>query len=257
MALNLKNVPYELDDSIRSRAAIGMVILATDHTMEHEFDQILNMPGLALYRNRIRNEVQVTKETLGDMENRLLEASEVILPGMTLDVLAFGCTSASMVIGPDKIEAICQKGKPGVKVTNPLNAAIAALKHLGAFKIGLVTPYREDLNEGLKMSFTAAGINIVAMASFNVEDDNIVGRISPASIEKVALDIGQQPDVDAVFISCTNLRIADRVEMIEKKLGGKPVTSSNHAMAWHALCLANVSIADLQLGHKWGSLFTK
>lgn len=81
MPLNLKNVPYELDDSIRSRGAIGLVILATDHTMEYEFDQILNIQGLALYRNRIRNAVQVTKETLGDMEKRLLEASEVILPG--------------------------------------------------------------------------------------------------------------------------------------------------------------------------------
>jgi maleate isomerase len=41
-------------------------------------------------------------------------------------------------------------------------------------------------------------------------------------------------------VSCTSLRLAEAVADIEAELG-KPATSSNHAMAWHALRLAGVT----------------
>ncbi|WP_343221514.1 hypothetical protein [Mesorhizobium silamurunense] len=44
------------------------------------------------------------------------------------------------------------------------------------------------------------------------------------------------PGVDAIFISCTSLRVAEAVAGLERKIG-IPVTSSNHAMAWHCLRL--------------------
>jgi maleate isomerase len=50
-----------------------------------------------------------------------------------------------------------------------------------------------------------------------------------------------------VFVSCTSLRLAEAVAEIEAELG-KPVTSSNHAMAWHALRLAGVADALPQFG---------
>jgi maleate isomerase len=40
-------------------------------------------------------------------------------------------------------------------------------------------------------------------------------------------------------VSCTSLRIAEAVSAIEDEIG-LPVTSSDHAMAWHALRLAGV-----------------
>ena len=38
---SLQQRPYELDDSVRSRAAIGLVVLATDHVIEYEFRKIV------------------------------------------------------------------------------------------------------------------------------------------------------------------------------------------------------------------------
>ena len=52
------------------------------------------------------------------------------------------------------------------------------------------------------------------------------------------LELGRHPSVDAVFVSCTSLRLVEQVEALEAKLG-KPVTSSNHALAWHSLRLAS------------------
>ncbi|MEE1559567.1 MAG: hypothetical protein V1245_09170, partial [Arenicellales bacterium] len=46
-------------------------------------------------------------------------------------------------------------------------------------------------------------------------------------------------EVDAVFLSCTSLRLAGAVTSIEQELD-KPVTSSNHALIWHTLRLAGI-----------------
>jgi maleate isomerase len=51
------------------------------------------------------------------------------------------------------------------------------------------------------------------------------------------LELGGHPAVDAVFVSCTSLRLVEQIEQLEADLG-KPVTSSNHALAWHTLRLA-------------------
>jgi len=51
--------------------------------------------------------------------------------------------------------------------------------------------------------------------------------------------VGQSDAVDGVFISCTSLRAAGIIEQAETALG-KPVTASNHALAWHLLRLAGI-----------------
>jgi maleate isomerase len=77
------------------------------------------------------------------------------------------------------------------------------------------------------------------MGSFNEGDDRKVGRISPDSLHLAALELGASEAVEAVFVSCTALRLVEVVAEIEAALG-KPVTSSNHALAWHCLRLAGV-----------------
>ncbi len=151
--ISLQQRPYQLDDSVRSRAAIGLVVLATDHVIEHEFRKILNLPGVGLYQSRILNEPSINAETLSAMESRLEDSVRVILPGMPLDVIAYGCTSASMVIGPARVEALCQNAKPGVRVTNPFTAAVEALRRLDVSRMALLTPYRYELNLQMRCLF--------------------------------------------------------------------------------------------------------
>ena len=67
----------------------------------------------------------------------------------------------------------------------------------------------------------------------------MVGRITSDAILEAALTIGQNDLVDGVFISCTSLRAAGIIEQAEAALG-KPVTASNHALAWHLLRLAGI-----------------
>jgi hypothetical protein len=99
----IEHLPFTTDAGIGARARIGLVVLASDYTMEHEFRRVFGSPGLGsgvdYYEARIRNSPQITPETLAAMGPLITETVDLILPGAALDVVAFGCTSASMVLG--------------------------------------------------------------------------------------------------------------------------------------------------------------
>ncbi|WP_245499886.1 hypothetical protein [Mesorhizobium sp. M4B.F.Ca.ET.089.01.1.1] len=123
--------------------------------------------------------------------------------------------------------------------TTPVTGALAAFKALGARGIGLLTPYAPEINRGLVAYFSGRGLDIAAVATFDRRDDREAARISLASIEAAAERMAAVPGVDAIFISCTSLRVAEAVAGLEQRIG-IPVTSSNHAMAWHCLRLAGI-----------------
>ena len=239
LMINRQHLPRRLDGGIAARAAIGVIVLATDQTLEHEFRRLLDVPGVAFYESRILNDNAITPTTLAAMEARLTDATDLILPGLPLDVVAFGCTSASMVIGEEQVFARIRAARPGVACTTPITAAFAAFEALGARRIALLTPYRDDINRFIRHYIEARGFRVPVMGSFNEEDDRKAARIDLASIRDAAIDLGRADAVDAVFVSCTSLRLIDAVVEIEAALR-KPVTSSNHALAWHCLRLAGI-----------------
>jgi maleate isomerase len=245
-------VPFALDEGVGRRARLGLIVLATDQTIEHEWRRILaDVDGVALYQSRIRNDAAITPETLAAMEPRIAEAADVIMPGLPLDVVAFGCTSAAMVIGEERVAERIGAVRPEVAVTTPVTAAFAAFRALGARNVAVLTPYRDDVNETVRRYVEARGFTVSAFATFGEEDDHKVARISEASVRDAVLALARRrPAADAIFVAGTSLRVAGIAREVEEE-AGLPVTSSNHAMAWHALRLAGVH----DRLPRWGRLF--
>lgn len=237
LLVNRMHMAHRLEPGIAHRARIGLIVLASDHTIEHEWRRMLDIEGIAVYHSRIANSPTITPETLREMEVGLTAAADVILPGVPLDVVAYGCTSGAMVIGEQRVAERIRAARPNVAVTTPITAALAAMRALGARRIALLTPYIDRINRMMRDYIEARSIEVPAMGSFNNENDNEVACIAPQSLRDAAVELACEPAVDAVFVACTSLRLAAVVEEIEA-LSGKPALSSNHAMAWHALRLA-------------------
>jgi maleate isomerase len=247
----IEHLPFETDGGIATRARIGLIVLASDYTIEDEGRRIYTpLSGVALYQSRILNDVRITPETLRAMEPRIAASTDVILPGSELDVVAYGCTSASMAIGEEKVFEKIRSVRPDARCTTPITAAFAAFRALDARRIGVLTPYRADVNRIVADYIRARGFDVPVFGSFNEENDGIVARITPKSIEAGIAAIKKKAAIDAVFVSCTSVRLASAAARIEAEIG-LPVTSSNHAMAWHALRLAGIDDSMPQ----WGRLF--
>ncbi|MEI8715815.1 maleate cis-trans isomerase family protein [Mesorhizobium sp. ISC11] len=238
LVLDKEHIPFTTDDGIGTRAKLGLLVLRTDQTIEDEFRYALPARDIALYEARLYSDVEITPENLMKM-SAVIPATVGLLPDVKFDVIGFACTSGALVIGEDKVAERVHEVLPGVQVTNPVTAARAALKALGVSRIALLTPYLAKINHSLRASLMARGMDIPVMGSFNEADDNVVARITPASVKQAILEIGASSDCDAVFVSCTSMRVARIIEEVEKELG-KPVTSSNHALAWHMLRLGGI-----------------
>jgi len=227
---------YALDKITAPR--LGMVVLSTDETLEDEARVVLNGQNARLMHSRIYSHEQVTPESLKAME-ALMPASAELLP-QGLDAIAYGCTSASVMMGPDAVARQIGTVQPGVPVTNPISAVVAALKGLGVSRIGLVTPYTAQVAGPMRDFLAREGIETLHEVSFGEQDDRNVARISETSTLAAIEQAGRVEGVEAVFASCTNLRAFGIIDEAEARLG-LPVLSSNLALIWHALRLAGAN----------------
>jgi maleate isomerase len=232
---------------IGARARIGLVVLATDYTIEHEMRALINLPGVDIFHARIANSPNISPDSLRAMEPLITSTAELILPGDTLDVLAYACTSASIVLGTPTVARNLNAAKPEAKTTNPAFAAFNAFHALGAKRIAVLTPYAKNVNDMVQKSIEDAGFDVPVFGSFNEPHDPTVAAIDRQSLKTAIARITEGQDVDAVFISCTSVRIAADVALIETELG-IPVTSSNHALAWHCLRLVGIDDKQPELG---------
>lgn len=235
----------------RAAARLGMVVLASDYTIEREFRQILHGADIDTFASRIEMSTTVTPQTLAAMESRIADAVGLILPGDTLDMVAYCCTSASVVLGEHTVCSHVRKRQPDASVTTPITAAFAAFDALGARRIGVLTPYRRDVNEQLKQYIERAGYQVPLFASFNEEDDPTVARIDQRSIGDAVAMITDRANVDMVFVSCTSVCMAHFVADAEAR-AGVPVTSSNLAMAWHVQRTLGCHRAQPEYGRLFG-----
>ena len=243
----IERLPFNTDAGAGERARLGLLVLESDQTMEWEFRDLTHLPGVSVYHARLENAVTVTPDTLAAMEQQLPVAARLLPDYLGLKAIGYGCTSGSTIIGEDRVAEIIAAVHPGVPSTNPLTAAKAAFAALGVSRLGLLTPYTPDVTEAMQARFDDAGISVKLVGSFYEDSDLVVGRVDAASILQGAVSVGSSDDVDGVFISCTSLRAASVIPKAEKVLN-KPVTASNHALAWHLLRLAGITDAKAQAG---------
>ena len=212
---------------------IGLVALSTDFSIERDFNSIfLNLP-IDLFVNRLPFYNPLTDKNLVKMTEKLTEVTENILPNQTLDAVAYGCTSGTIVAGVDQIINKIQLAKPNCKVITPITSAVNALKHLNLKKISVFTPYPQAINEKVINYFKNEGFVIQSFASFNLESDLDIGKIDPQYLLEVLTKIDTS-DAEALFISCTALPVFEIIQELENKIK-KIVLSSNQALIWDSI----------------------
>ena len=230
-------MPCEHDDGPASRAAIGLVTLCNDVTIEPELRNFLSLDGVAVYATRVPISNSGSVEALRALEEHITEAAALLVPEFKIDVMALGCTSGSMAIGPEVVAQRIRAARPGMACTNPVSAAAKALHAFGCKRIALLDPYTDEVNVVVERYVSGQGFEIVNKGSFKQRGDPNIVRVPPQAIFDAGFALASSASVDALFISCTALRVSPVIGRLEEALG-KPVVSSNQALAWDCLRLA-------------------
>ncbi len=247
----MMNIPGTLTDAARqavleqvrfdqgrnARAKIGFVLLPNEQTIED--DMIRHMPaGVGAYFSRAVMPREISTQSLAQLGGSLSAAAARILPDDGLNVIAFACTSGTVAVGEEKSCVELSKAAPGAKTTTLAGAVRKALAAVGAKKIVLGSPYVPELNANVARYLEAAGFEVLATHGMGLNYDTQMIRVAPEYLIDYARAI-DDPQADAVLLSCGALRSIDVIDEIEQVLG-KPAICSNQAMLWDCLRLAGI-----------------
>jgi maleate isomerase len=151
-------------------------------------------------------------------------------------VTAYACTSGSFIGGlageAALVAAMEDAGAPAAITTS--GALLIALRQLAITRIAVVTPYTEDLTEGLGTYLGEAGVEVVATAGLGLTSE--IWTVPYETTSDLVRDT-DSPAAQAVFVSCTNLPTYDVIADLEAELG-KPVLTANQVTMWSALTIA-------------------
>ena len=226
----MNQIGFEQTGPIGAKATLGLVVLQADETLEQDFRRLFPDREIAIYTSRIPSGDELTTDSIAAMEAELPRGARLFPRAARFDAVGYGCTSGTTLIGATAVARMLRQGVDTPMVTDPLTAALAALKALDVQRLGLVTPYIEAVAGPVRDAFIAAGFAVDQTLTFGEEIEARVARIAPASIKAAAraAAVGAQ----AVFLSCTNLRTLDVIDDLEAELG-LPFLSSNQVLAWH------------------------
>ena len=158
-----------------------------------------------------------------------------------LDLVVYGCTAAGFLAGPARVAEVAADLAMITKrrVVTTASAMTAALEHVGARNIALITPYLEPVNDRLRAFVEKSGIHVETLSSFHAQTVDELAAITSDQIADRAR-AAMRPGLDAVFIACSQLPTRTIITDLERELG-VPVWSSIRATAWQAMRAADLA----------------
>ncbi|GAA4029263.1 arylmalonate decarboxylase [Allokutzneria multivorans] len=153
------------------------------------------------------------------------------------DAVVWACTSGSFVYrwdgATDQVAKLAEAaGKPASSTSF---AFVNAARALGLSKVAVAASYPADVAEYFVEFLGAGGVEVVSMASADIDTAAEVGRLDPDAVIDFAV-AHDHPDAEAVLVPDTAMRTLNVVNEIEKRLG-KPVLTANQVTVWEGLRL--------------------
>lgn len=227
----------------RGRARFAVLVPFTNVNLEP--DMVLMRPGgVSLHFARlggydaevIPDDAQM--QQLGDSD---LDEPLRLIMAVKPDVILYGCTSATLTHGPtfDRELAERIKATSGAQTVTAASALVHGLRTLGVRRVGFASPYVSAINDMAVDFLAQSGVETLQRSECGEALGNSEqGALEPQSVYELGV-AADHPDVEAIVLSCTDMRSVEVIARLEATLG-KPVVSSNQAMMFQSMQLAGV-----------------
>ena len=207
---------------------VGLIVPSSNTVAEVDFYRTLPLQT-TLHTARMRL-VQTTAKAEAQMLDEHLPTAIADLASARPDLVVFGCTSAGALRGnayeARLIERLADEAHAeAISVAASVRAALALRE---ARRVGVITPYVDELNDKIRGSLEADGFEVVWMRGMGIVDNFAIAAVAPAEIAAFAAASATSDEIDVLFASCTNFRALAARSQIEQQLG-VPVVTSNQA----------------------------
>jgi maleate cis-trans isomerase len=136
-----------------------------------------------------------------------------------------------------------------LKTTPETHGCLAALKTLGAKRIGVLSPMSEEYSKSVQNYYGNYGFQTPYAAWLKVEDSKDIIKVTVDQILE-AFDTEGFEEVDTILHVGGALGLVSMLGELEEKLG-RPIVSSNAAAYWYALRLHGIKDTRDDIGKLW------
>jgi len=213
---------------------------------------VAGLPEVSAHFGRFRvTEIALTKEALGQFDDREILAATELLSHAKVGVIGWSGTAASWR-GFDTDELLCRRITQATGI--PACTSVLALNEIfartGVRRFGLVTPYLDDVQARIIANYAAAGYECVAERHLGLRDNFSFAEVDADTLRAMVREVAAARP-DAIMILCTNLLGGPLVAELEAEFG-IPILDSVATVVWKSLALAG---ADTRRVQGWGGLF--
>ncbi|WP_253250257.1 maleate cis-trans isomerase family protein, partial [Arthrobacter globiformis] len=167
--------------AVKRNTRIGMIVPSSNTCLEPQSYRILgDRTDVTIHFTRI----PVTRIALDDSSDRQFDPAVMreaarLLATADVDVIAWNGTSGSWLgSGHDRDLVHEITDATGIPATTSTLAYLEAFRTFGTERIGLFTPYTEDVNHAIIGSYERDGIKTVSHRCLGLSDNESFGRVT-------------------------------------------------------------------------------
>ena len=213
-------------DTLAPRAIIGVMTPAMNTVVQPELE-MLRPDGVTNQMQRFRLGGDAVSDDLPQEAAKLMDCGPA--------AIAIGLTTDAGPGGPERLAARCQTvaDTVGMPVLGASQANYAALRALGATRVGIVTPFNAEVDAVVRANTESAGFTVVAIKGTEAPSLPAICETSLSDIRDVFAQVAAS-DCDVILQVGTALPVVALLAELEAA-HGKPIIACNAAVYWHAL----------------------
>jgi maleate isomerase len=239
--------------SPHDRVLLGMLTPSSNTVVEPITSAMLSgLPEVSAHFGRFPvTEISLRPAALGQFDEQPFLSAARLLADARLHAIGWNGTSAGW-LGFDADERLCDRllEETGIPACTSMLALNEILETTDRTRIGIVSPYLDEIQEKMVANYRAAGFDVVAERHLNDRGNFSFSEVTEEQLERMCAEVAEAGP-QAIAIVCTNMRGAPIAERVEAALG-IPVYDTISTVVWKALRMTGVDTARVR---GWGSLF--
>jgi maleate isomerase len=239
--------------AVDRRVRLGMLTPSSNTVLEAVCAAMLaESPEVSAHYSRFRvTEIRASEAADAQFAGETMLAAAMLLADARMHAICWNGTSASW-LGLGRDRDLCAAITRATR-TPAISATLATydvLKRAGARRLGLVTPYLDEVQAKIVDQFARQGFDVSAERHLGLADNFAFAEVPARDVAEMIRAVADQ-GCDAALVLCTNFCGAPVAAALEAETGVL-VIDSVAASVWGALRAAGLSTAPL---HGWGRMF--
>jgi len=235
------------------RIRLGILTPSSNTALEPMTSAMLSeLPHVSAHFARFTvTQIALSEQALGQFDASQILAAARHLADARVDVIGWSGTSAGW-LGFERDQALCRQitEATGIPATTSVLALNEIFVKTGVRRLGLVSPYIDEVQQRIVRNYEKLGIECVAERHLGLHDNFSFAEVPDTQLAIMMREAAfARPDAVTTF--CTNLHAAHLVRAFEMATD-IPAYDTVATVVWKALRMLGVDTKPLA---SWGRLF--